>query len=68
MSSRTKLIGLQAYESDGGLDWFWCGSEWIEWRDWRLKTVSAEEVKNEMRQKFERAMESAFESAVGRDG
>ncbi len=65
MASRTKLIGVQYYDSDGGLDWFWCGSDWLSWRDHQLKKgLTEKELKQRIRDKFERALDSAFASSA----
>ena len=60
MALRTELMGLQYYDRDGGLDWFYCGSEWLVWRDSRLQSCSIDELKDQLRSKFEKLLQSAF--------
>lgn len=61
MASRTKLIGVQEYDRDGGLDYFICGTDWQEWYRWRLQSKSKEEIRQEILTKFELALNRAME-------
>lgn len=67
MASRTKLIGLQIYDSDGSLDYFIDGS-YREYFDRQVlmntrltKEDLEKKIKKELTDKFLIALEAAFE-------
>lgn len=73
MASRTKLIGVQEYDRNGSLDWFICGSQWIDWYGWRKKSFEENAdpafvkgaIKQELMNKFERAVDVALNMGAG---
>lgn len=68
MASRTKLIGVQEYDKDGGLDWYVHGAclEWFDRRSMQLKATGLSDsvIRSVCRQeilcKFEKALEFAI--------
>lgn len=65
MASRTEMIGVQHYDSDGGLDWFVKGSQWTDWYRHELKRKSKEDIRREVLEAFTRALDFALE--LGKD-
>lgn len=67
MASRTKLIGLQYYDRDGGLDYYIWGSQWSDWYDDSLKrspynlSVTKKILKRKLMEKFEMAVDRALD-------
>jgi hypothetical protein len=61
MASRTKILSLQYYDRDGGLDWVIHGSEWCEWYKHQRLSKTKEEVAVSIREKFERMLEVALD-------
>lgn len=61
MASRTKILSIQYYDRDGGLDWSIHGSEWSEWYKHQRISKTKEEVAVKIREKFERMLEVALD-------
>jgi len=61
MASRTKILSIQYYDCDGGLDWAIHGSEWYDWYEHQRLSKTKEEVAGEIREKFERMLEFALD-------
>ena len=61
MASRTRIIGVQHYDSDGGLDYHINGSQWLNWYRHEAKEKSQEEIKVMLLKKFEQAVDRALE-------
>ena len=61
MASRTKILSIQYYDRDGGLDWAIHGSEWYEWYEHQRLSKTKEEVAVNIREKFERMLEVALD-------
>jgi len=64
MASRTKILSIQYYDRDGGLDWAIHGTEWHEWYEHQRVSKTKEEVAGEIREKFERMLEVALDMRV----
>jgi len=69
MASREKLIGVSEYDATGDLDYFICGSQWLEWYAWRKERIGTNAepsyakafIKQELMEKFEQAVDRALE-------
>jgi hypothetical protein len=57
MASRTKLIGVQTYDSDGSLDWFYKGTEMDEFVE---RVGNKETAQARLIAKFSQAIDSYF--------
>jgi len=63
MASRTTLISVTHYDSHGGLDWSWHGSQWLEWYECRRGLGHTPEmIEQELKKYFDRALVSALSS------
>lgn len=61
MASRTVLFGIQSYDSDGDLDSFIKGSQWIDWYAWRRETSTMEQIEDALRKQFELVLRQALD-------
>jgi len=66
MASRTKLIGIQYYDNDGGLDFYILGSQWLDWyeREIELSLQSGSKTRVEIKARLLNIFEKAVDRAL----